>query len=85
MTYGPDTYEELSCQELVELVTDYLEGVMPHELRLRFERHIAECSGCRTYLEQMRLTIRTTGTLTVDAITPAAEQALLEAFRGWPR
>jgi predicted anti-sigma-YlaC factor YlaD len=83
MTYGPETYEDLSCQELVELVTDYLEGAMPAELRVRFERHVAECSGCRTYLEQMRLTIRATGALTVDAVTPEAEQALLEAFRGW--
>jgi predicted anti-sigma-YlaC factor YlaD len=85
MTYGPDTYEELSCQELVELVTDYLEGAMPEELRLRFDRHVAECSGCRTYLEQMRLTIRATGALTVDAVTPEAERALLDAFRDWPR
>jgi predicted anti-sigma-YlaC factor YlaD len=85
MTYGPETYEELSCQELVELVTDYLEGAMPEGLRLRFERHVAECSGCRTYLEQMRLTIRATGTLTVEAVTPEAEEALLEAFRGFRR
>ena len=85
MIHGPDTYEELSCQELVELVTDYLEGAMTEELRLRFERHIETCSGCRTYLEQMRLTIRATGSLSAEALTPEAERALLEAFRGFRR
>jgi len=85
MTSTPATYDELSCQELVELVTDYLEGAMPHELRARFERHVAKCGGCSTYLEEMRQTIRATGSLTVEAVTPEAEQALLEAFRGFRR
>ena len=74
---------ELTCQELVELVTDYLEGALPDELRDRFDAHIAHCSGCQTYLEQMRATIRVTGTLTPESLSPEAESALLEAFRGW--
>jgi anti-sigma factor RsiW len=49
--------EELSCQELVELVTDYFEGAMAPEERERFEAHLAECPGCDIYLEQMRATI----------------------------
>ena len=85
MTYSPATYDALSCQELVELVTDYLEGAMPDELRLRFETHIAKCGGCSAYVEEMRQTIRITGSLTVDAVTPEAERALLEAFRGFRR
>jgi predicted anti-sigma-YlaC factor YlaD len=83
MAQTPETYEELSCQELVELVTDYFEGALPAELLATFERHVEECSGCRTYLEQMRRTIEATGRLTPDEITPEAEAALLEAFRGW--
>jgi anti-sigma factor RsiW len=83
VTKTANTYEELSCQELVELVTDYLEGALPSELHDRFERHIAHCSGCQTYLQQMRATIRATGTLTVDSVTPGAESTLLDAFRGW--
>jgi len=83
MAQAPETYEELSCQELVELVTDYLEGALPDELHARFERHVDECSGCTTYLEQMRLTIEASGRLTPDHVTPDAEAALLEAFRGW--
>jgi anti-sigma factor RsiW len=83
VTNTANTYEELSCQELVELVTDYLEGALPSELRDRFEQHIAHCSGCQAYLKQMRATIRATGTLTVDSLTPDAESTLLDAFRGW--
>jgi anti-sigma factor RsiW len=83
VTKTANTYEELSCQELVELVTDYLEGALPSELHDRFERHIAHCSGCQAYLKQMRATIRATGTLTVDSLTPDAASTLLDAFRGW--
>lgn len=82
---SPETYDALSCQELVELVTDYLEGVMPAELRERFDEHIARCKGCTRYLEQMQLTIRLTGRLTPESITPEAERTLLDAFRSWTR
>jgi anti-sigma factor RsiW len=80
-----NTYEELSCQELVELVTDYLEGGMPDELAARFERHIESCSGCRAHLEQIRATIRVTGELSPESLSPEAERTLLDAFRGWNR
>lgn len=75
--------EAVTCQELVELVADYLEGVLaPAELR-RFEEHIALCDGCREYLEQLRRTIELTGTVTLDDLTPEAESELLYAFRTW--
>jgi anti-sigma factor RsiW len=83
VTETANTYEELSCQELVELVTDYLEDALPAELHDRFERHIAHCSGCQAYLEQMHATIRATGMLTAESLSPEAESALLDAFRGW--
>jgi anti-sigma factor RsiW len=75
----------LTCQELVELVTDYLEGALPRRLRRAFEQHIARCDGCTTYLEQMRATIELTGKLEPEAISPDAEAALLAAFRNWKR
>ena len=75
--------EQLSCQEFVELVTDYLEGALPEEERLRFEDHISRCDGCTAYLEQIRQTVAVVGRLTEDAISPEAERELLEAFRGW--
>ena len=75
--------EALSCQELVELVTAYLEGALPAADEARFEEHIGRCDGCGTYLEQMRATIRLTGRLTPEAVPPEAERALLSAFRSW--
>jgi anti-sigma factor RsiW len=74
---------ELTCRELVEVVTDYLEGRMPAERRLRFEEHVAVCDGCQTYLEQMQETIRLTGTLREDDVRPEARDALLRVFRDW--
>jgi anti-sigma factor RsiW len=75
--------EQLSCQELVELVTDYLEGALSEQERLRFEDHIGRCDGCGMYLEQMRQTVSLLGHLPASALSPQAEAKLLEAFRGW--
>jgi anti-sigma factor RsiW len=77
--------DDLPCQELVELVTEYLEGGLPEPERVRFEAHLALCSGCRTYLEQMRQTIRAVGRLAEDSIEPKAKQQLLTVFRDWRR
>jgi anti-sigma factor RsiW len=75
--------EALSCQELVELVTDYLEGALSVDERRRFEEHVGSCGGCGRYLEQLRETIRIAGRLSVETIDPEAEAALLRAFRDW--
>jgi Putative zinc-finger len=75
----------MSCRELVELVTAYLENVLSVEDRMRFETHISGCDGCTTYLEQMRMTIQLTGTLRVDDVSHEAEAALLAVFRDWKR
>jgi len=75
--------EQLSCQELVELVTDYLEGALPDEERVRLERHLETCDGCRDYVEQMRTTISLTGEARPAALTPEVEEALLASFRDW--
>lgn len=74
---------ELSCRELVELVTEYLEGALDEADTRRFEAHIAKCDGCTRYLAQLRQTIRMTGTLQLDALSSEAEDTLLQAFRGW--
>jgi anti-sigma factor RsiW len=75
--------EQLSCQELVELVTDYVEGALSPEDTDRFEEHLGRCSGCAAYLEQLRQTIALTGRLTLDSLSPEAERELLDAFRDW--
>jgi anti-sigma factor RsiW len=77
--------EALSCQELVELVTDYLEGALDERDLRAFERHISSCDGCTEYVEQLRATIRVTGALTPADLTHEAESALLQAFRDWRR
>jgi predicted anti-sigma-YlaC factor YlaD len=75
--------EQLSCRELVELVTDYLEGALSPVDTARFEDHIGRCGACTIYLEQMRQTVEVLGHLPVDSVKPEAKRDLLEAFRGW--
>lgn len=79
------TSEALTCQELVELVTDYLEGALPPGERARFEEHVSTCSGCAEYFAQMRETIRLTGTLSEESLAPEAQRELLDLFREWRR
>jgi anti-sigma factor RsiW len=75
--------QELTCKELVELVTEYIEGTLSSADRARFENHLALCPGCRTYLDQMRATIRTLGQLGEESVSPEAKAELLRAFRSW--
>ncbi len=77
--------QELTCKELVELVTAYFEDALPADERLRFERHVSVCPGCSAYMEQMRQTITLVGELREQDVSPSAEQQLLQAFRGWKR
>lgn len=76
---------EMTCQELVEVITDYLEGKLPPAERTRFEAHLSGCDGCRTYLDQLRQTIRLVGTLSEDAVPDEARNKLLDVFRAWKR
>jgi anti-sigma factor RsiW len=77
------TANEITCAELVEIVTDYLEGTMQQAELRRFEAHLDECPYCVNYLEQMRQTIAALGELSEESIAPDAREALLETFRGW--
>ena len=73
----------MNCIQLVDLVTDYLEGSMPADQRARFEEHVAGCDGCTTYLEQFRITIRLSGMLSEEQIATDARESLLSVFRDW--
>ena len=73
----------LSCREVVELVTAYLEGALSLGDRMRFENHLSACDGCTMYLEQMRRTIELTGTLRIDDVPPDVVSKLVHAFRDW--
>jgi anti-sigma factor RsiW len=76
---------ELSCQELVELVTDYLEGTLGWRDRRRVAKHLKSCDPCVRYIEQMRETLDLLGAVPVDTISPEAQAALLDAFRNQRR
>jgi anti-sigma factor RsiW len=75
------SYEDLPCVDFVELATDYLEGALSVSQRLIVERHLAFCSPCIDYLDQMRAVIQATGTLREDDVPEAVAESLMEAFR----
>jgi anti-sigma factor RsiW len=76
---------DMSCAELVEVITNYLEGTLPEDDRRRFEAHLEICPYCVTYLEQMQDTIGTLGELKTESLSLERQDELLEAFRGWRR
>jgi predicted anti-sigma-YlaC factor YlaD len=76
---------ELTCQQLVGLVTEYIEGTLPLIGRARFDAHLDICPHCRIYLEQMRQTIRLTGRLREEDVPTRVMEDLLRVFRGWRR
>jgi predicted anti-sigma-YlaC factor YlaD len=75
----------MDCIELVELVTDYLEGALPRNDSDRFEAHLRECPYCEEYLRQMRATLFAVGRIPTESVSPAAQERLLQAFRNWKR
>jgi anti-sigma factor RsiW len=73
--------EEVACRQVVELVTDYLEGDLPEPLRAAVERHLSECPHCVDYVEQMRATAAALRQVRIESISPAARDELVAAFR----
>ena len=74
------TTTDLTCQEFVEFVDDYLEGALPTPERLRVEQHVIVCTGCARYLDQARTTIRLAGMLAVDELGDSGRSKLLAAI-----
>jgi anti-sigma factor RsiW len=74
---------KLSCQELVELLTDYLDGAMPRRQRRALEAHLGDCANCTNYLEQFKTTIALTGRLRAEDIEPEAMDELVSLFDDW--
>jgi len=77
--------DDLTCQELVELVTEYLEGALDERRQTRFEEHLMTCPPCRVHIDQMRGTIEVLGHFPAESLSTTAELDLLEAFRSWRR
>jgi anti-sigma factor RsiW len=78
---GEQQLPGLDCNELVELVTEYFDGTLDATTRARLEHHLAECPYCRTYLEQMRLTIAAAGSLEPEAVPADVLDRLTNAYR----
>lgn len=74
--------DSMDCNELVELVTAYLDGSLDPDTRARFDLHLLECDGCENYLQQFRATITTLNNV-ADALDPAFRDKLMNAFRDW--
>jgi anti-sigma factor RsiW len=74
---------DLDCIELVEMTTDYFEGVLSPADTARLEAHLTECDGCTEYVRQMRVTQKALGQVDATAIPAPARQRLLAAFRAW--
>ncbi len=76
---------ELTCKELVELVTDYFEDRLATDENRRFELHVCSCTGCRVNLAQMRALVRAAGRLVENDVPVAVRDGLLRTFRAWKR
>jgi hypothetical protein len=79
----PEAPTHMTCQQIVELVTDYLEGALSENEAELFEQHINYCDGCESYVQQMRITIETVGRTGEDDVPPQMRDQLLVAFRDW--
>lgn len=77
--------DHITCQEVVELVTDYLERALPAEEASLFEQHVNFCDGCIFYVEQMRATVATVGRVREEDVPPEVKDRLMTAFRDWKR
>lgn len=74
---------QMTCRELVRIVTEYFEGTLSLEDRTRLESHLVFCDWCVDYIDQMRNTLRVTGKLREDDVPAEVEAELLRAFRDW--
>ena len=73
----------LGCQEVVELVTDFLEGALTPEVRARLEEHLRACGSCAAYLAQMRTMVRALARLPAPTLDRATRDELVERYRRW--
>ena len=74
----------LACQEVVELVTAYLDDALPPKRRALVQAHLDQCENCTLYLDQIRATIAGVGHLPLDGLSDEAYEALADAFRDLP-
>jgi hypothetical protein len=81
----PESHEHITCKEVVELVTDYLETALPIDEAELFEQHLNFCEGCVWYVQEVRTTVETVGALREEDVPPETKERLMAAFRDWKR
>jgi hypothetical protein len=79
----PESDQHITCREVVELVTGYLERELDTDEASLFEEHLNFCDGCITYVEQMRVTVEAVGQIAEADVPPDTREKLLTAFRDW--
>ena len=79
------SHDHITCKEVVELVTHYLETALPVDETALFEQHLNFCEGCVWYVDQIRTTVAAAGNLREEDVPPETREALLTAFRDWRR
>jgi anti-sigma factor RsiW len=75
----------MTCAELVELVTAFLDDALDPETEQRFIEHLAGCDGCEVYVEQFRRTIAEVGQVEPESLSDETRDRLLDTFRTFPR
>jgi anti-sigma factor RsiW len=75
--------KDLACQQVIELLTDYLEGTLSRRQTRRLEAHLRDCPNCSNYLEQFRITIRLSSTIEPEDLSSEAVRDLTELYRRW--
>ena len=73
----------LSCREIADLITDYLEGALTFSQLIRFHMHLGLCFACRNFLKQMKYTVLTLHQLPSEPVSPHVKEELLTRFRNW--
>jgi predicted anti-sigma-YlaC factor YlaD len=79
------TTNKLTCREVVELVTDYLEESLALEEQMQFEEHVADCPGCTAYIAQVQQSIGMLRRLSNEPVFPETKEELLRVFQEWKR
>ena len=80
-----ESADHLSCREVVELVTDHLDGALSAEEVALLEQHLNFCEGCVWYVEQIKTTVDALGEIREEDLPPEAKDRLMTVFRDWRR
>jgi anti-sigma factor RsiW len=85
---NPPPVPDVACQDVVQLITEYLDGELPDDVRAQVDEHLVGCDGCQNVLAQWRTVIALAGRLTeadVDNTDEITRDRLISIVRGLRR